>query len=104
MNLLLDAGAEVTTADEEGQTPLLRVSEYGAPADSAKADSATAARRFLEKGADVNVADIEGDTAAILAARAANWWVRRLGVDAGMRRPQIVLLHFTDPRSCFLLP
>uniref|UniRef100_A0A7S0N614 Ankyrin repeat domain-containing protein n=1 Tax=Pyramimonas obovata TaxID=1411642 RepID=A0A7S0N614_9CHLO len=72
VNLLMDAGAEVTTADEDGQTPLLRVSEFGAPADSAKADAALVAQRLLEKGADVNATDLEGDTAAILAARAGN--------------------------------
>ena len=76
VNLLLDAGAEVNTADEEGQTPLLRVSEYGKPAETTKVESALIAQQLLDKGADVNVTDLEGDTAAILATRAANWLVQ----------------------------
>ena len=61
--VLLDAGADVDKANEEGDTPLLL---------ALRAGSVEVARMLMDAGADVNEVNDEGDTALMLACRAGN--------------------------------
>lgn len=86
---LLEAGAELETQDDEGETALLRAAQYAGTtqeqdAEEVEGEGDEDARQIstvcgeeavkvvellLAKGANINAQDLEGDTAALLAAR-----------------------------------
>jgi ankyrin repeat protein len=66
------AAAAVDQRDSEGQTPLARVAQFGPVASTSDVDAVAVASLLLDAGADVNVADNDGDTPLILAAKARN--------------------------------
>jgi len=66
------AAVAVDQRDSEGQTPLARVAQFGPVASTSDVDAVAVASLLLDAGADVNMADNDGDTPLILAAKARN--------------------------------
>lgn len=73
--LLIEAGANVKAGSKLGNTPLIMAAR--------KAGNSLTVKRLIERGADVNVANVYGSTALMAAAAAGDMDSLRLLLDAG---------------------
>lgn len=68
--ILIDNGADVNIANDEGITPLMYASgsQYSAPGEEVETY-----QRIIDAGANLNAQDNEGRTAAVYAVKSFNW-------------------------------